>query len=1035
MAGVRDLSQADINAIADYFSDAIAFQPPAAPLELQGVPGSYSIINLTWKASPTNSSNSLKGYTVFRKDQGDFTQLNVLIPADKTIYSDQNLTENTTYVYRVVSVDNRNNFSTASAEVTVTTPGKPDQPDLMKPILSGDFIATPKNYWSVALSWKPSTDQGGSGLKEYQIFRNQVWIKTVAPNEVSFIDDNKMKKLDSNTTYLYQIQAIDGAGNKSDALNATVKTPAIQRSEAATLVVNSCNGCHTKPGIPPLPRNWTSQALIENFSKSSIMKFLNDTLTTDEINSISYYLSDESDKTLPTTPVLSSTGNTFSSVTLSWTASSDSESGIKKYKLFRGTSLLKDDIPNNATSFIDTTLTEKTNYSYKVIAMNFSDKDSLPSNEVSVTTPAKPQAPDTQAPTVPVLTATANSYKLIHLSWTASTDTGGSGLQKYVLTRTTGTSSTVDFTKDLTATSFDDSSVISNTKYSYQIKAIDNANNSSQFSTKKDVTTLALDPKTLIFGSAGNNGKCTACHTQHPDEPSLRATFRDKSVTTLAILKDKFQNKGGMSFFVKAGDPNKLTDEEINTIFNYLSVIDNTPPSAPTLTATVDSFSQVTLRWSGASDSESGIKKYKLFRGTSLLKDDIPNNATSFIDTTLTEKTNYSYKVIAMNFSDKDSLPSNEVSVTTPAKPQAPDTQAPTVPVLTATANSYKLIHLSWTASTDTGGSGLQKYVLTRTTGTSSTVDFTKDLTATSFDDSSVISNTKYSYQIRAVDGAGNKSALSAAAIATTQDLNVGSVFIGTSPTNPGKCTGCHGHHSTDQALIEKFQSASPQITNANLLKQLGDRYSDMKDTFNGLSAEELNSIFNYLSAAPKPPTPLRPGPVVQSKIMTFNAPEPTANNMFWRIFQIFQQAPRYQDSKGITHYVLQDRTIYKPGVLGGGCSRYDFCSISNASVPSPSWNLVRAGLILNGCSELISHKDFSVSKVLSTAGIVGAAVPTPDSNNIKTVYSHFFPGYSPSKAVVNSLLSISTETGTDKTEAWKNIFLPLCEWSAGGTQ
>jgi chitodextrinase len=626
----------------------------------------------------------------------------------------------------------------------------------MKPILSGDFIATPKNYWSVALSWKPSTDQGGSGLKEYQIFRNQVWIKTVAPNEVSFIDDNKMKKLDSNTTYLYQIQAIDGAGNKSDALNATVKTPAIQRSEAATLVVNNCNGCHTKPGIPPLPRNWTSQALIEKFSKSSSMKFLNDTLTTDEINSISYYLSDESDKTLPTTPVLSSTGNTFSSVTLSWTASSDSESGVNNYIILRGTSTLNDKTPNNATSFTDTTASEKTTYKYTIIAVD----------------------------------------------------------------------------------------------------------------------------------KAGNQ-----------------------------------------------------------------------------------------------------------------------------------------------------SLPSNEVSVTTPAKPQAPDTQAPTVPVLTATAKSYKLIHLSWTASTDTGGSGIQKYVLTRTTGTSSTVDFTKDLTATSFDDSSVISNTKYSYQIRAVDGAGNKSALSAAAIATTQDLNVGSVFIGTSPTNPGKCTGCHGHHSTEQALIEKFQSASPQITNANLLKQLGDRYSDMKDTFNGLSAEELNSIFNYLSAAPKPPTPLQPGPVVQSKIMTFNAPEPTANNMFWRIYQIFQQAPTYQDSKGITHYVLHDRTIYKPGVLGGGCSRYDFCSISNSSVPSPSWNLVRAGLILNGCSELISHKDFSVSKVLSTAGIVGAAVPTPDSNNIKTVYSHFFPGYSPSEAVVNSLLSISTETGTDKTEAWKNIFLPLCEWSAGGTQ
>ena len=83
----------------------------------------------------------------------------------------------------------------------------------------------------------------------------------------------------------------------------------------------------------------------------------------------------------------------------------------------------------------------------------------------------------------------------------------------------------------------------------------------------------------------------------------------------------------------------------------------------------------------------------------------------------------------------------------------------PTTPTgLTATAVSCGQINLSWTASTDTGGSGLKGYNIYRG-GV-----FLKQVSApaTSTSDTGLAASTVYSYAISAVDNAGNQSALSA---------------------------------------------------------------------------------------------------------------------------------------------------------------------------------------------------------------------------------------------------------------------------------
>ena len=95
-------------------------------------------------------------------------------------------------------------------------------------------------------------------------------------------------------------------------------------------------------------------------------------------------------------------------------------------------------------------------------------------------------------------------------------------------------------------------------------------------------------------------------------------------------------------------------------------------------------------------------------------------------------------------------------------------TAPPTVPTrLTATAVSSAQINLSWTASSDSGGT-LAGYKIYRG-GTKAATS-----TTTSFQDTGLAASTTYSYTVAAFDTAGNTSAQSTGASATTQALSGG---------------------------------------------------------------------------------------------------------------------------------------------------------------------------------------------------------------------------------------------------------------------
>src|SRR6266480_3051603 len=182
---------------------------------------------------------------------------------------------------------------------------------------------------------------------------------------------------------------------------------------------------------------------------------------------------------------------------------------------------------------------------------------------------------------------------------------------------------------------------------------------------------------------------------------------------------------------------------------------DTTAPSVPTgLTAAAVSSSQINLSWTASTDNV-GVSGYRVYRGGTQIA---TPSATSFANTGLAASTTYSYTVAAYDAAGNVSAQSSPASATTPAPP---DTTPPSVPTgLTANAVSSSQINLSWTASSDNVGvSGYRVYRGGTQIATPGT---------TSFTDTGVSPSTTYSYTVAAYDAAGNLSAQSSPASATT---------------------------------------------------------------------------------------------------------------------------------------------------------------------------------------------------------------------------------------------------------------------------
>jgi endo-1,4-beta-xylanase len=204
---------------------------------------------------------------------------------------------------------------------------------------------------------------------------------------------------------------------------------------------------------------------------------------------------------------------------------------------------------------------------------------------------------------------------------------------------------------------------------------------------------------------------------------------------------------------------------------------DTQAPSVPAnLTAPATTASSISLAWTASTDNVA-VTGYQILRAPGASGGTFAQIATassnSFVNTGLTANTTFRYQVRATDAAGNVSAVSNAVTATTQTGGGG-DTQAPSVPAnLAAPSTTTSSISLAWTASTD--NVAVTGYQILRAPGASGgTFAQIATSSTSSFVNTGLAANTTFRYQVRATDAAGNVSAVSNTATATTQSGGTG---------------------------------------------------------------------------------------------------------------------------------------------------------------------------------------------------------------------------------------------------------------------
>lgn len=177
--------------------------PPAKVTGLTATAASHSQIDLSWN---TNTEEDLSHYNVYR-DGAKIEE------ATNTYFSDTGLSPETTYTYEVSAVDTAGNEGEKSDSASATT--DPEPPDTTPPDKVTGLSANAISQTEIDLSWNANTEED---LSHYNVYRDGVKIAETINN---YYTDSG---LSSETTYTYEVSAVDTSGNegqKSDPASAT----------------------------------------------------------------------------------------------------------------------------------------------------------------------------------------------------------------------------------------------------------------------------------------------------------------------------------------------------------------------------------------------------------------------------------------------------------------------------------------------------------------------------------------------------------------------------------------------------------------------------------------------------------------------------------------------------------------------------------------------------------------------------------------------------------------------------------------------
>ena len=398
---------AHITPIITYVDKAVAdTEAPSVPAEVKATDVTETTAKLTWSEATDNVG--VAGYNVYVNE----AKVNDTLVTG-TEYSLTDLTAATEYSVTVTAVDAAENESAKSEAVVFTTEA---EKDTEAPTAPTEVKATEVTETTAKVTWSEATDN--VGVVGYNVYLNETKVNDTLVTGTEYA----LTELTEATEYAVRVTAVDAAENES------------ARSEAATFT----------------------------------------TLKKEEPK-------DTEAPSVPTAVAAADITQTTAKVT--WDASTDNV-GVVGYNVYVNEAKVNAS-PVTVTEYDLTGLTEATEYTVRVTAVDAAENESARSEAVTFTTLEAEEETDTEAPTAPAeVKATEVTETTAKLTWNEATDNVGvAGYNVYV--------NEAKVNEELVAgTEFALTDLTEATEYTVRVSAVDAAGNESARSEATTFTTL-----------------------------------------------------------------------------------------------------------------------------------------------------------------------------------------------------------------------------------------------------------------------------------------------------------------------------------------------------------------------------------------------------------------------------------------------------------------------------------------------------------------------------------------------------------------
>jgi subtilisin family serine protease len=409
-------------------------QAPTLPGNFRSTATGTNSISLAWDAATDNVG--VLGYNVRWKALNSTTTYSTNVTS--TTYNMSSLLAATNYSISIRSYDASQNFSAWLPDIVVGTTGA----DQVVPTTPTNVQVTGVTTSSVDLSWTASTDNVGvTGYRVYWRTGANAF-QSVTTTGTTYTKTS----LASGTAYEFYVVAYDAAGNVSgnsttvtgtttvaDTQPPTAPTSLTSTGRTANSVSLSWNPSTDNVGVAGYRVYWktSASATYQNVPVSGTTYTVSGLNTATSYNfyvvaydaagwnsSASNVLTTSTlDNQAPTAPSnLQATGSTASSISLSWTGSTDNV-GVTGYRVFwkASSSATYQSLNVSGTSTTVTGLTAATSYDFYVAAYDAAGNLSVSSNAISFST-------QVAAPTVSATLSGSRTGTTNTLSWNIATN-------------------------------------------------------------------------------------------------------------------------------------------------------------------------------------------------------------------------------------------------------------------------------------------------------------------------------------------------------------------------------------------------------------------------------------------------------------------------------------------------------------------------------------------------------------------------------------------------------------------------------------